>query len=109
MKRLILFVFASGLFVALLFISGHSASVQPASAASRTVTLNVENMYCALCPLTVKTALQKVDGVEHVTVSYEETTATVTFDDSKTDTQHLTEATTKAGYPSAVVPDESGS
>ena len=99
MKRLILLVLVSGLLFA----------VQPAIAGSRTVTLKVENMYCALCPLTVRTALEKVDGVEQVTVSYEETTATVTFDDTKTDTQHLTETTTKAGYPSTVVPDESRS
>lgn len=109
MKRLIPIGLASALIVGLLLVSGHSVSVPTANAASRTVTLNVENMYCALCPLTVKTALEKVDGVEQATVFYEEATAIVLFDDSETDTQHLTEATTKAGYSSTVVPDESGS
>ena len=35
----------------------------PAWAAPRTVKLAVPGMTCATCPITVKKALQKVDGV----------------------------------------------
>jgi len=34
-----------------------------ALAASRTVTLAVQNMTCAVCPITVKKALEHVSGV----------------------------------------------
>ena len=71
-----------------------------ASAAERTVTLAVENMYCDACPYIVKQSLTKVSGVGNVAVSYEKKTATVTYDDQKTSLAALTAATTQAGYPS---------
>ena len=72
-----------------------------AGAAEKTITLAVKNMYCAACPHTVKASLQAVPGVKTVTVSYEDKTAIVTYDDSRTDVKALTAATTDAGYPSA--------
>ena len=75
-----------------------------ASAAERTVTLAVENMYCDACPYIVKESLAKVPGVEKVVVSFEQKTATVTYDDQKTAPDALTSATTQAGYPSRVSP-----
>lgn len=74
----------------------------PAWAAPKTVTLSVPGMTCAACPITVKMALTKVDGVEKAEVSYEELEAVVTFDDAKTTVEALTMATTNAGYPSSV-------
>jgi len=75
-----------------------------ASAAERTVTLAVENMYCDACPYIVKQSLAKLPGVEKVVISFEQKTATVTYDDQKTALDALTSATTQAGYPSKVVP-----
>ena len=75
-----------------------------ASAAERTVTLAVENMYCDSCPYIVKQSLAKVPGVEKVVVSFERKTSTVTYDDQKTAPDALTSATTQAGYPSRVSP-----
>lgn len=72
-----------------------------AFAAEKTVTLAIQNMYCAACPYTVKASLAAVPGVEHVTVSFKEKTAVVTFDDAKANLSTLTAATTNAGYPSA--------
>lgn len=72
-----------------------------AFAADRTVTLAVQNMYCAACPHTVKSSLQSVPGVKAVSVSFENKTAVVTFDDAKTSVKVLTTATTNAGYPSS--------
>jgi mercuric ion binding protein len=69
-------------------------------AASKTVTLNVPGMTCPACPITIKKALSKVDGVSKVEVSYEKKEARVTFDDAKTDTKALVKATTDAGFPS---------
>jgi periplasmic mercuric ion binding protein len=70
-------------------------------AAERTVTLAVQNMYCAACPHTVKASLQAVPGVRKFMVSLRNKTALVAYDDAKTDVKALIAATTNAGYPSA--------
>ncbi len=74
----------------------------PAMAAIQTVTLNVSGMYCPACPITVRKALDKVSGVEKVSVSLKKKEAIVTFDDAKATVKELTAATRNAGYPSAV-------
>ncbi|MFO6290467.1 mercury resistance system periplasmic binding protein MerP [Pseudomonas aeruginosa] len=74
----------------------------PAWAATKTVTLSVPGMTCAACPITVKKALTKVDGVQKAEVSYEKREAVVTFDDAKTNADALAKATANAGYPSSV-------
>jgi mercuric ion binding protein len=71
-------------------------------AAPKTVALDVPGMTCELCPLTVRKALQKVQGVEKVAVSYEKKEAVVTFDDAKTSVEALMSATRGAGYPATV-------
>jgi mercuric ion binding protein len=81
-----------------------AALVTPAWAATQTVTLSVPGMTCAACPITVKKALTKVDGVQKVEVSYEKLAAVVTFDDTRTTAEALTKATENAGYPSTVKP-----
>lgn len=73
-----------------------------AYAASRTVTLKVSGMSCVTCPITVKKALSRVDGVESVDVDFKQKQATVTFDDARTTPEALTQATAGAGFPSTV-------
>ena len=43
----------------------------PLWGAEQTVTLDVPGMTCAACPITVKTALNRVEGVRQVDVSFE--------------------------------------
>jgi len=74
------------------------------TAATRTVTLAVENMTCAACPITVRKALEKVPGVAKAKVDFDKKTATVTFDPAKAKVKDLTWATTEAGYPSKLAP-----
>lgn len=68
----------------------------------KTVTLDVQNMTCSLCPVTVKKSLEKVSGVSAVKVDFNKKTATITDDPDKAKAEALTNATTNAGYPSAV-------
>ena len=70
-----------------------------AFAAERTVTFAVDNMTCASCPYIVKTSMAAVPGVTNVTVSFEAKTATVTFDDAKTNTNAIAAASMNVGYP----------
>lgn len=73
-----------------------------ALAAERTVTLEVDNMTCASCPLIVRQALTAVPGVSGAEVSYRARTAVVTFDDARTTVEALTTATERAGFPARV-------
>lgn len=70
-----------------------------AVAAERSVTLAVDNMTCALCPVTVKKALLGVDGVVSATVSDKTASAVVVYDDAKVQVSALARAITEAGYP----------
>jgi mercuric ion binding protein len=79
-----------------------AASPLAALGASQTVTLDVKNMSCAACPITVKKALMKVPGVESAKVDFDAQTAVVTFDPDKTTLEALTKATGDAGYPSSL-------
>ena len=72
------------------------------TATPKTVTLDVKNMTCELCPITVKKSLEKVSGVSVVRVNFDKKTATVTYDPDKAQPESLIRATTNAGYPSAV-------
>jgi len=51
-------------------------------------------MSCAVCPITVKKALDKVPGVTSAKVDFDKKTASVTFDPDK--------ANSDTGYPSTV-------
>ena len=70
----------------------------------QTVTLDVKNMTCLLCPITVRKALEKIPGVADAKVDFDRKTATVTFDPDKADATALIKATTEAGYPSSMKP-----
>ena len=87
---------AAGLFAAVLF-----AGVGAAHAGEKTVTLNIP-MWCASCPYMVKRSLERVDGVAEVMVSYEGQSATVIFDDQRTDVAALTAATADIGFPATL-------
>ena len=73
-------------------------------AATQTATLSVPGMTCATCPITLKKALNKVEGVEKIEVNLEKKEALVTFEDAKTTVEALLEATKNAGYPATVHP-----
>ena len=68
----------------------------------QTVTLEVKNMTCAVCPITVKKALERVPGVTDLKMDFAKKTASVSFDPDKASPAELTKATADAGYPSSV-------
>ena len=72
----------------------------------QTIELDLPTMNCAMCPITVKKALTKVEGVTKAEVNYEKKQAVVTFEDTKTSAEKLIEATTNAGYPSTIVSEK---
>ncbi|WP_202412313.1 cation transporter [Duganella fentianensis] len=64
------------------------------------ITLNVQNMTCPACPITVKKALEQVPGVSDVKVDFGHKTAAVRLDMDRATIASLTKATADAGFPS---------
>ena len=81
-----------------LLLSGSALAAEP-----RTVTLGVEHMTCAACPITVRKALSHVAGVSASTVDMQAHTATVTFDPTRTTPEALAAAVSQAGHRAKVL------
>lgn len=97
MRRFLLFVTMA---LGSLGVGTAPATLAAAPAATQTVTLAVDNMTCAACPITVRKALEKVPGVSRAKVALKTKTATVAYDPTKAKVDDLIWATTEAGYPS---------
>ena len=63
----------------------------------------VENMTCAACPITVRKAMSRVDGVQSVAVNFEERTATAIYDPAITNAAAIGEASSSVGFPARPV------
>jgi mercuric ion binding protein len=72
------------------------------AATPQTVVLDVQNMTCSLCSVTVRKALEKVPGMMDAKVDYDHKTATVTYDPEKASVAAIVKATTNAGFPSTL-------
>jgi mercuric ion binding protein len=64
-----------------------------------TQTFRVENMTCAACPITVRKAMSRVEGVQRVEVDFEAKVVTATFDPEITAAGDIAEASTAVGFP----------
>lgn len=89
------------IFLALAVILAIGVSA-PTWAAVRMVTLSVPGMTCPTCPITIRTALDRVHGVEVVKSNVAKRTVTIRYDDDKTAPSVLMKVTANAGYPSTV-------
>lgn len=98
---------ASSIFAALAIVGAASAymatsangTAVAAEAELRTQVFAVENMTCAMCPITVKKAMSGVDGVRSVDVDFDARKATVVFDPSVATAEEIAAASANAGYP----------
>jgi len=70
-----------------------------AAADEVTTTFAVEEMNCGLCPVTVRKAMENVEGVIDAKVNYHRKIATVTYDDDQTTAERIAKASTDIGYP----------
>lgn len=80
--------------------------IPPAQAAERSATFSVSNMTCALCPITVKSAISQVPGVIEVEVDQDRAQAKVRYDDTQAMTDAIAAAATNAGYPASLLPTQ---
>lgn len=74
-----------------------------AIAAEQTQSFSIEKMTCAICPITVRKAMERVDGVHSVTVDFEAKTAVAVFDPTLTSATAIANASTDVGYPATAV------
>lgn len=111
MKRLLI-ILSTLTFVAISGVStlalmptpqGENSNSSQAIAEEKTATFSVENMTCAACPITVRKAMEQVNGVKSVAVDYESKTATVEFDPAVATPAKISAASTNAGYPASPV------
>ena len=86
----------------LLLVALFAAPINALAGRAQTAVLDVQNMTCDVCPITVKKSLQSVSGVSDASIDFAKKTARVTYDPDKAKSDDLTAATTNAGYPSTV-------
>ena len=67
-----------------------------------TVTLDIPNISCNHCVMTVKQALEGVDGVEQAKVDLDAGSAVVEYDDGRTEPAALASVVSEEGYPATV-------
>lgn len=63
-----------------------------------TANLHVDGMSCSHCVNSVKKALDKISGVSSVSVSIDDGTVTVDYDETGTNIEQIKEAINEAGY-----------
>lgn len=80
-----------------------SSAISAPAAVVRTATFAIKNMTCALCPVTVRTAMEHVAGVKSVKVDFGAKTATAVYDPAVTNATSIAKASTGAGYPAAPI------
>lgn len=93
---------------AMLTACGNAPSPEAVAAATSEASFTVTGMTCSSCEVTIKTAVNNVDGVGSVQVDSDAGTAVVTFDPDKVSASDIAKAITATGY-NAVVNDASRS
>lgn len=64
----------------------------------KNVTMKVKGMHCGSCAMLIKESLEDTDGVESADVSYDKSSAKITFDKTKIDENKIKKIITKEGY-----------
>src|SRR3990167_8110122 len=61
-------------------------------------TYKIKGMHCASCSAIIEKTLKKVDGVHSIEVNYGTEAARISFDETKTNPEHLSEKIKPLGY-----------
>ncbi len=88
------------LVLAIAVLAGGSLYAAPNG--EETVSFTVEKMTCATCPIAVRKAMERVEGVKEVKVDFDSKTAVVTYDAATTDATAIGAASTDVGFPATV-------
>ncbi|MAN73692.1 MAG: mercury transporter [Henriciella sp.] len=78
------------------------AGTPAAEAVEASTRFTIDNMTCATCPIAVRNAMMRVEGVKSVDIDYAARTAEVVYDPSETTPEAIAAASTNVGYPASV-------
>jgi mercuric transport protein len=92
-----------------IFLTGfHTSALSEGVTNTREITLKVDGMKCRMCPLTIKTALKKLNGVVDADVSYKDKEAKVRYDDGKVTVNEIIKSIENAGNYKATLLGKEG-
>ncbi|MDT8450640.1 MAG: cation transporter [Wenzhouxiangellaceae bacterium] len=80
---------------------GEPATAAPVDLAE--VTLSVPGMTCLMCPITVRKALEGVQGVHEASATLSDKSAVVLFDPNRTDVTQLITAVVNSGFEASAM------
>jgi mercuric ion binding protein len=80
-----------------------AASANADGVQEQEATFTVDKMTCAVCPITVRKSMQRVDGVKDVSIDFDAKTATVIYDPTRTDAKQIGKASSDVGFPATVI------
>jgi mercuric ion binding protein len=92
--------------ILLLFATSLVVDVSAGNEKTLQATFSIEKMTCATCPITVRKAMQRVDGVKEVTVDFDSKTAIVVYDASLTDVEEIAASSSNVGFPATPIEDK---
>jgi len=78
-------------------------TMETVAVTEKTAKFSIENMTCKMCNITVRKAMEKVDGVIKATVDYDTKTATVIYNPSKAKVEDIAKASTNVGYKATAI------
>lgn len=90
----------------LIFICLSVSDLSAATSYEATVKFSIENMTCATCPISVRKAMERVDGVKDVDVNFETKMATVVYDANLTSASDIGSASSDVGFPATELTEE---
>ncbi|HHO54390.1 MAG TPA: copper chaperone [Deltaproteobacteria bacterium] len=79
-----------------------TTATHDAVVATHTATFAVEGMSCGSCSITVRAAVDRLDGIASVEVDVDGGAATVTFDGGRVTAEQIARAITSSGYTATV-------
>lgn len=88
---------------AAMIVAGAAMSPATVLAAEQTIKLSVPGMSCESCPYIIKQAISAIKGVIIVEATFEDLSATVTFEDTVTSIEAIMQAAKDVGYESSVI------
>jgi mercuric ion binding protein len=80
------------------------AALPALAAEPKSATLDVPSMFCSLCQISVRKALERVPGVLEAKADNNLKRADVKYDPDKVSPDELAQALTKSGFPATVRP-----
>lgn len=111
MRNRLLPMFAAGLALLTLFAWRATAGDEHEQATDQDLTVSafrVDGMTCGGCEAGVRRVVGKLDGVEDVAASYEEGTATVTYEPETVTPADIIAAIEQLGYTAELAPEKEG-